>query len=112
MALMWRMPGGARKRKLAAPCEHERGGMGSMGSVGALVIGAPRGAPRGMLYRQGMAGMGGPVGDTARALLNRVTGGAVGSVESKLDRVSTALKISTAAAVISAVASLVALQRR
>ena len=112
MALIWKVPGRARRRKLAAPCEHERAGMGDLGAVGALVIGAARGAPRGALYRQGMRGMGSPAGDAARAFLNRVTGGAVGTVEQKLGRVETALKISTGAALLAAAASLFAATRR
>jgi hypothetical protein len=109
MALIWRKQGTARRRKLAAPCEHERGGgMGDMGAVGALVIGAPRGAPRGHLYRQGMRGM----GASARDVLNTLTGGAVGTVEQKLGKIETALKLSTAAALISAVVSLYSLRRK
>lgn len=105
MALIWQKPGAARRRKFAAPCEHERGGMGA---VGALVVGAPRGAPRGHLYRQGMRGM----GASARDVLNTLTGGAVGTVEQKLGKIETALKLSTVAALISAAASLFSMRRK
>jgi hypothetical protein len=75
--------------------------MRGMGDLSALVIGAERGLPPGELWRRGMAGM----GDEGGGFLNTLTGGAVADISAKLTRVEFALKLSTAAAVASALLS-------
>lgn len=89
---------GRRRRPL-----HKRPGqMRGMGDLSALVIGAEKGLPPGELWRRGMAGMG---DDTGGGFLNTLTGGAVADISAKLAKVEFALKLSTAAAVASALLS-------
>ena len=78
------------------------------GQFSAMVIGAPRGLGPSELWRRGMAGLE-DMGDAAPAgggWLDNLTGGAASTILAKLDQVSFALKVSTAAAVGSALLSL------
>lgn len=75
--------------------------MRGMGDLSALVIGAERGLPPGELWRRGMAGM----GDDSGGWLNSLAGGAIADISAKLAKVEFALKLSTAAAVASALLS-------
>ena len=84
-------------------------GMGDIGAVGALLVGArPLGSP-GELYRQGMADL--EVvqrGQLGAIDLDQLTGGALTKIQGQLDQVAFALKVSTAAAIGSAVIAMVA----
>jgi len=89
-----------RRRRLI----HPRPFAGMQG-VAALVIGAPPSASPAELYRQGMRGMGANI-------LQEITGGAADRVQAQLNKVELALKISTAAAVASALVTLLVAARR
>jgi hypothetical protein len=83
-------------------------GLGDIGSVGALLVGARPLGP-GELYRQGMADLGVVSRRQMGAIdLDQITGGALTKIQGQLDQVALALKISTAAAIGSAVIAMVA----
>ena len=94
----------ARRRRLIRRMRPFAG----MQGVAALVIGAPPAATAGELYRQGMRGMGG----MGANILQEITGGATDKIQAQLAKVELALKISTAAAVASALVSLLVAARR
>jgi hypothetical protein len=71
------------------------------------VIGAEQGLPSGELMRRGMAGM----GDVTEAI-DTLTGGLVTHINSRLDDVELALKVSAGCALFAGLAALVALRRR